>query len=167
MKWGKWVSLENQIPLLLCVGNQLNEEKMCPLQGNHPRPNTDFLMKTMWAISTRPRMIFGHLKSGKKVFWVAQNRFWKWTKFRKILYSCSNRCPNLPILLESSGNQETDTKFLLFYAVFLFFYFLVHNGVKNVKWKYLHEWIRKINSYLTSTVKGLSKQPDPEPLKVM
>jgi len=38
------------------------------LQGNHPRPNTDFSMKTIWAISTRPRMIFGHFKSGKKVF---------------------------------------------------------------------------------------------------
>jgi len=45
-----------------------NVDERLGLQGNHPRPNTDFSMKTIWAISTWPRMIFGHFKSGKKVF---------------------------------------------------------------------------------------------------
>jgi len=62
------VSLTHYRPAMP-FGNRKNIlEDLFNSQGNHPRPNTDFSMKTIWAISTRPRMIFGHFKSGKKVF---------------------------------------------------------------------------------------------------
>ena len=48
--------------------HQIINPVLFQLTGNRPRPNTDFSMKTIWAISTRPRMIFGQFKSGKKFF---------------------------------------------------------------------------------------------------
>jgi len=78
-------------------------------------------MKSIWAISTRPRIIFGHFKPGKKLFRVYSKSIWKIEKKKKRKFCIVAFLRNLSKLLKSSKKTKAGDKFCNILSNYFFY----------------------------------------------